>query len=71
MIEYYSTHCGTCETFSWLMDARDIKYNLIDSAKEVTEAAKRYGNDVFPFAIIDGVYYNTQQLLNYILEYDK
>ena len=71
MIEYYSTHCGTCETFSWLMDARDIKYNLIDSENEVMEAAKKYDNDVFPFAIIDGVYYNTQQLLNYILEYDK
>lgn len=71
MIDYYSTHCGTCETFSWLMEARDIPYHIIHTDKEVMEAAEKYGAETFPFAVIDGKFYNTQELLNYILEYNK
>ena len=71
MLKYYSTHCGTCETFCWLMDARSIQYDLIDNEQEVKEAAEKWHTNVFPFAVIDGVYYSTQQLLDYILQYDK
>lgn len=71
MIDYYSTHCGTCETFSWLMQARDIQYHIIHTEREVMEAAEKYGAETFPFAVIDGEYYNTTKLLNYILEYDN
>jgi len=71
MIDYYSTHCGVCETFSWLMEARDIHYHIIHTDKEVMEAAEKYGAETFPFAVIDGKFYNTQELLNYILEYNK
>lgn len=71
MIKYYSTHCGTCETFCWLMDSRNINYTLIDDETEITNAMERFNTNVFPFATIDDVFYNTQQLLNYILEYDK
>lgn len=71
MIDYYSTHCGTCETFSWLMQARGIEYHIIHTEKEVMEAANKYGAETFPFAVIDGEYYDTTKLLNYILEYNK
>lgn len=71
MITYYSTHCGTCETFCWLMDARNIRYILVDDETEVTRAMEKFNTNIFPFATIDGVFYNTQQLLDYILEYNK
>ena len=53
------------------MDARNINYTLIDDETEITNAMEIFNTNVFPFATIDDVFYNTQQLLNYILEYDK
>ena len=53
------------------MDARNIKYILVDDETEVTRAMEKFNTSIFPFATIDGVFYNTQQLLDYILEYKK
>lgn len=53
------------------MDSREISYTLIDDPQTVVEAAKEHNTDVFPFAVIDGEFYNTDRLLNYILEYNK
>lgn len=71
MIDYYSTHCGACETFSWLMNVRNIPYNIIHTDNEVMEAVEKYDVETFPFAVIDGEYYNTKKLFDYIMKHDE
>ena len=46
-------------------------FEAVKAAVPVREAAEKYGAETFPFAVIDGKFYNTQELLNYILEYNK
>ena len=71
MIEYYSTHCGTCETFAWYMESKGAPYQLIDDEAKVRVAANKYHVNVFPFAVIDGEFYNSAQLLEYVSKYEE
>lgn len=71
MIEYYSTHCGTCETFAWYMESKGIPYVLIDDEAKVRSTANKYHVVAFPFAIINGEFYNSAELLEYVSKYDN
>lgn len=71
MIEYYSTHCGNCETFAWYMESQGVPYQLIDDEAKVRAAASKYHMSVFPFAVINGESYSSAQLLEYISKYDE
>ena len=71
MIEYYSTHCGTCETFSWYMESKGVPYQLIDDEAKVRSAANKYHETDFPFAVIAGKFYNSAQLLEYVSKYEE
>lgn len=53
------------------MQAKGIEYHIIHTEKEVMEAANKYGAETFPFAVIDGEFFDTDKLLKYILEYNK
>ena len=71
MLEYYSTHCGTSATFSWYMESKGLPYQLIDDEAKVRSAANKYHVTVFPFAVIDGKFYNSAQLLEYVSKYEE
>lgn len=70
-MKYYSTHCGPCETFTWLMDVRGIEYTVVTDEDDIKSTVEKYSVETFPFAIINGEFFNTEQLLKYILDYNK
>ena len=67
-IKYYSTHCGVCETLSWLLNKTKLPYDLIDDVDEVYKIGKKYNHKYVPFAIIDGTFYDAVQLNKFIME---
>ena len=46
-------------------------YQLIDDEAKVRSAANKYHVTVFPFAVIDGKFYNSAQLLEYVSKYEE
>ena len=68
VIEYYTIHCPKCKTLQMLMDKKKIAFNVIDDKDTVMSVADTYGIKEAPFAIIDGQFYGTKQLQEWIKE---
>lgn len=68
VIEFYTIHCPKCKTLQTLMDKKNITFSVIDDRDVVMRIADQYGINDAPFALIDGVLYNTKQLQEWIKE---
>ena len=68
VIEYYTIHCPKCKVLQMLMDKKNIDFEVIDDKDVVMSVAEENNIKSAPFAIIDGVCYDTKQLQEWIKE---
>lgn len=68
VIKYYTIHCPKCKVLQILMDKKNIEFEVIDDKDVVTSVAEENNVKSAPFALIDGVCYDTKKLQEWIKE---
>ena len=68
VIDFYTIHCPKCNTLQKIMQNKNITFNVVDDRDTVMSMGDKYNTNDAPFAIIDGVFYNTKQLQEWIKE---
>ena len=68
MIKFYSSHCPKCIVLENLMKKKGIEYEYIDNENIYMKIAEENGFMSMPFAEINGKFYTTKELQNYIME---
>jgi len=65
-IVLYSTHCPRCNAIESILKEKKIEFILEDNKEKVESIAEEKNYDFAPFAIIDGVWYNTKILQEWV-----
>ena len=68
VIEFYTIHCPKCNVLQTLMTNKNIAFNVIDDRNVVMSVANSHNTNDAPFAVIDGQFYDTKQLQEWIKE---
>lgn len=68
VITFYTIHCPKCKILQGLMETKNITFSIVDNEDEVKQVAEKNGTNFAPFAFIDGEFYDTKQLQNWIKE---
>lgn len=68
VIKYYTIHCPKCIVLEKLMNEKNIVFDVIDNEDEVKKIGAENNTNFAPFAFINGVFYDTKQLQQWIKE---
>ncbi len=67
-VVFYTIHCPKCKILQMLMDKKNINFEVIDNKDTVMLVAAEHNIQSAPFALINGVCYDTKQLQEWIKE---
>lgn len=67
MILFYSNHCPRCKGIQAILDSKGISYEQITDIEEILQAAEKFGEASMPFAVIDGIFYNTKDFQKWVI----
>lgn len=65
-ITYYSIHCPRCNVIENILSEKKIKFKFVDDNDEIIKIADEHNFEFAPFAIIDGVWYDTKMLQEWV-----
>ena len=68
VIKYYTIHCPKCNVLETLMKEKNIVFDIIDNEEEVEAIGLANNTNFAPFAFINGEFYDTKKLQNWIKE---
>ena len=66
----YSTHCPKCKSIQKTMDLKKISYQIVDDKDLVLQKATEFATNYIPFAIIDGVFFDSNNFKKWVEEYN-
>lgn len=68
MIKFYTSHCPVCKQIKGILDKSNIEYEEITDEADYLAVAEVNKIKSMPFAEIGGVIFNTQKLMQWIIE---
>lgn len=67
MVKFYTSHCPMCKQLKGMLDKGNIEYEEVTDETEYLAVAEVNKIKSMPFAEIDGVIFNTQKLMQWIV----